>query len=139
MSALTNILANLSANNSTQGASGGAAAAATAATKPAIDLYDIMTSENLIPILSNKDVQESLRAHLPDGSTISGSEKELRESIQSPQFRQAVSTFSVALQTGELGPVLAQFGLPEEAITAANQGDLQAFAQAMEKHYKKNN
>ena len=32
---------------------------------------------------------------------------------------------------------MAQFGLPEEAITAANEGDLQAFAQAMEKHYKK--
>jgi 26S proteasome regulatory subunit N13 len=46
---------------------------------------------------------------------------------------------SVALQTGQLGPVLAQFGLPEEAITAANEGDLQAFAQAMEKHYKKGN
>ena len=45
--------------------------------------------------------------------------------------------FSIALQTGQLGPVLAQFGLPEEAITAANEGDLQAFAQAMEKHYKK--
>lgn len=47
--------------------------------------------------------------------------------------------FSVALQSGQLGPVLAQFGLPEEAITAANQGDLQTFAQAMEKHYKKSN
>ena len=47
--------------------------------------------------------------------------------------------FSLALQTGQLGPVLAQFGLPEDAITAANQGDLQAFAKAMEKHYKKSN
>ena len=44
----------------------------------------------------------------------------------------------MALQTGQLGPVLAQFGLPEEAINAANQGDLRAFAQAMEKHYRKN-
>lgn len=43
------------------------------------------------------------------------------------------------MQTGQLGPVLAQFGLPEEAIVAANQGDIQAFAQAMEKHYKKSN
>ena len=43
------------------------------------------------------------------------------------------------MQTGQLGPVLAQFGLPEEAITAANEGDLQTFAQAMEKHYKKGN
>jgi len=48
-------------------------------------------------------------------------------------------SFSVALQTGQLGPVLAQFGLPEDAITAANEGDIQAFAQAMEKHYKKQN
>jgi 26S proteasome regulatory subunit N13 len=43
----------------------------------------------------------------------------------------------VALQSGQLGPVLVQFGLPEDAIEAANQGDLRAFAQAMEKHYKK--
>ncbi len=34
---------------------------------------------------------------------------------------------------------MAQFGLPEDAITAANEGDIQAFAQAMEKHYKKQN
>jgi hypothetical protein len=32
---------------------------------------------------------------------------------------------------------LTQFGLPEDAVTAANEGDLQAFAKAMEKHYKK--
>ncbi|CAF4511793.1 unnamed protein product [Rotaria socialis] len=134
LSALSNILANLSDRSTTQDATGAAPA-----NKPAIDLYDIMTTENLIPILSNKDVQESLRAHLPEGSTITGSEKELRDSIQSPQFRQAVGTFSVALQTGQLGPVLAQFGLPDEAITAANEGDIQAFAQAMEKHFKKSN
>ncbi len=48
-------------------------------------------------------------------------------------------SFSVALQTGQLGPVLAQFGLPEEAITAANEGDIQAFAEAMEKYYNKSN
>jgi 26S proteasome regulatory subunit N13 len=43
----------------------------------------------------------------------------------------------MALQTGQLGPVLAQFGLPDDAITAANRGDLQAFARAMDKHYQK--
>ncbi|UJR30753.1 hypothetical protein I4U23_018273 [Adineta vaga] len=133
MSALSNILANLGSGSAAQGAD------ADAGSKPGIDLYDIMTSENLIPILSKKEVQETLRTHLPEGNTIPSTEKELRDSIQSPQFRQAVSTFSVALQTGQLGPVLAQFGLPEEAIIAANQGDIQAFAQAMEKHYKKEN
>jgi hypothetical protein len=30
-------------------------------------------------------------------------------------------------------------GFPDEVLTAANQGDLQAFAQALEKHYKKSN
>lgn len=133
MSALTNILANLSGGNPSQ--TGGVAADATA--KPAIDLYDIMNTENLVPILSNNDVQERLRAHLPEGQTIPTSERELRESIQSPQFRQAVSTFGMALQTGQLGSVLSHFNLPEEAINAANQGDLRAFAQAMEKHYRK--
>jgi hypothetical protein len=47
----------------------------------------------LIPLLSNEDVQEKLRVHLPDGIIILNTEKELRESIQSPQFRQAVSAF----------------------------------------------
>jgi len=56
-------------------------------------------SQYLVPILSNKDIQEALRAHLPDGSTIPGSEQELRESIQSPQFRQAVSTFRFVSNT----------------------------------------
>lgn len=135
LSALSNVLANLGSGTVSQGAGGATGGAA----KPAIDLYDIMNTENLIPILSNKEVQEQLRAHLPEGNSITGSEKELRDAIQSPQFRQAVSTFGVALQTGQLGPVLAQFGLPDDAIAAANQGDIQAFAQAMEKRYKKSN
>ena len=38
-------------------------------------------------------MQEKLRAHLPEGNTLPSTEKDLRESIQSPQFRQAVSAF----------------------------------------------
>ncbi|CAF0966492.1 unnamed protein product [Didymodactylos carnosus] len=105
--------------------------------KPSIDLYDIMTSENLVPILSNKDIQEKLIPHMPEGELLPKTEYELRQSIQSPQFRQAVSAFSVALQTGQLGPVLSQFGLPPDVVQAANKGDISAFAKAMEKHYKK--
>ncbi|CAF0810620.1 unnamed protein product [Rotaria sordida] len=130
MSALTSVLANLS-SNATE------ATTTTSSSKPVIDLCDIMTNENLVSLLANKDVQEKLRAHLPEDNTIPNTEEELKESIQSPQFRQIVSAFSVALQSGELGPVLIQFGLPDDAIKAANQGDLQAFAQALEKHYKK--
>ncbi len=38
-------------------------------------------------------MQEKLRVHLPENNTIPSTEKELRESIQSPQFRQVVSAF----------------------------------------------
>jgi hypothetical protein len=111
MSALTNILANLSGSSASQTMDDETSGTG----KPAIDLYDIMntevnsfvcthkndlillfidfTSQNLVPILSNKDVQEKLRAHLPDGIVMFNTEKDLRDSIQSPQFRQAVGTF----------------------------------------------
>ncbi|CAF0847396.1 unnamed protein product [Rotaria sp. Silwood1] len=136
LSTLANVLANLG-SNATQTTE--AATTTTSSSKPVIDLCNIITNDNLVPLLANKDVQEKLRAHLPEGSTIPNTEEELKESIQSPQFRQAVSAFSVALQSGELGPVLVQFGFPDDVIRAANQGDLQAFAQALEKHYKKSN
>jgi len=48
-------------------------------------------------------------------------------------------SFSTVLQSGELGPVLVQFNFPEDVTKAANQGDLQAFAQALEKYYKTSN
>lgn len=56
-------------------------------------MLQTFSSQNLVPVLSNKDVQEKLRAHLPEGTTLPSTEKELRDSIQSPQFRQAVSVF----------------------------------------------
>jgi hypothetical protein len=38
-------------------------------------------------------VQEKFRVHLPEGNIIPNTEKELRESIQSSQFRQIVNAF----------------------------------------------
>lgn len=35
---------------------------------------------------------------------------------------QAMSMFSSALASGQLGPLLSQFGLPAEAVDAANRG-----------------
>lgn len=40
--------------------------------------------------------------------------------VQTPQFKQAVSSFSAAIQSGQLGPLVQQFGLPEECVAAAN-------------------
>ena len=40
---------------------------------------------------------------------------------------QAMSMFSSALASGQLGPLLSQFGLPGDAVDAANRGgDAQA-------------
>jgi hypothetical protein len=38
-------------------------------------------------------VQEKLRVYLPEDNAIPSTEQELRESIQSPQFRQVVNAF----------------------------------------------
>lgn len=39
-----------------------------------------------------------------------------------PSFLQAMSMFSSALASGQLGPLMNQFGLPAEAVDAANKG-----------------
>lgn len=37
-------------------------------------------------------------------------------------FLQALGMFSAALASGQLGPLMCQFGLPAEAVEAANKG-----------------
>lgn len=43
-----------------------------------------------------------------------------------------MSSFGAALQSGQLGPLMKQFDLPESVTLAAAQGNLEAFAKAME-------
>ena len=47
-----------------------------------------------------------------------------------------MSSFGHALQSGQLGPLMKQFDLPNEVAAAAAQGDLFQFAKAMENHAK---
>lgn len=74
-----------------------------------------------------------LVAHLPTVESSDNAKKQLKDTIQSPQFQQALSSFSTALQSGQLGPVVSQFQLNPEAIAAANTGDLEQFVKALEK------
>ena len=48
-------------------------------------------------------------------------------------FFQAVTIFSHALQSGQLGPLINQFGLGDEAVLAASSCDMEAFIKALEK------
>ena len=43
-----------------------------------------------------------------------------------------MSSFGSALQSGQLGTLMQQFNLPEQVSLAAAQGNLEAFAKAME-------
>lgn len=84
-------------------------------------------------LISIKYITARLMAHLPSIETSDNAKKQLKDTIQSPQFQQALSSFSAALQSGQLGPVVSQFQLSPEAIAAANTGDLEQFVKALEK------
>ncbi|KAJ8016828.1 hypothetical protein DPEC_G00011410 [Dallia pectoralis] len=97
-----------------------------------VDLTSVVTPEIMAPILANAEVQERLLPFLPSGESLPQSTDELHNTLSSPQFQQAMGLFSSALASGQLGPLMNQFGLPTEAVDAANKGDVEAFAKAME-------
>lgn len=117
-----NLLQNLSQNPATQ--------------QSKIDLADMITLDVMAPILANKEIQERLMPHLPEGDVLPKNESELRNTFSEPQFKRAMHSFSDALQSGQLGPLLAQFNLPKEVIDAANNGNLEEFAKAMQSYSK---
>lgn len=98
----------------------------------AVDLASVCTPEMMAPILSNPEVQQRLMPFLPSGESLPQSADEIQNTLSSPQFQQSMSMFSSALASGQLGPLMSQFGLPPEAVDAANKGDVEAFAKAMQ-------
>lgn len=50
------------------------------------------------------------------------SKQELEQTLRTPQFRQAADVFGHALQTGQLAPVLRQFGIDGNIATSAGTG-----------------
>ncbi|XP_038659449.1 proteasomal ubiquitin receptor ADRM1 isoform X2 [Scyliorhinus canicula] len=114
-----------------------AAATATGLTTPttsstAVDLSSVLTPEIMAPILANSEVQERLLPYLPTGESLPQPAEEIQNTLTSPQFQQAMSMFSAALASGQLGPLMSQFGLPAEAVEAAGKGDVEGFAKAMQ-------
>ncbi|XP_070342327.1 oxysterol-binding protein-related protein 2 isoform X5 [Equus asinus] len=111
------------------------AAASVTSPSPApssVDLASVLTPEIMAPILANADVQERLLPYLPSGESLPQTAEEIQNTLTSPQFQQALGMFSAALASGQLGPLMCQFGLPAEAVEAANKGDVEAFAKAMQ-------
>ena len=107
--------------------------------KQNVDLATSLNSDSINSILSDPERLEAIQPHLPnieeegkaaDPSTV---KQQLKDTLASPQFQQALSMFSNALQSGQLGPVVSQFKLNDDAVTAANSGDLEQFVKALEK------
>ncbi|KAL0581000.1 hypothetical protein V5O48_000994 [Marasmius crinis-equi] len=83
---------------------------------PEYSLEDILTPANITPLFSSHpELIPSLFPHLPPDLPTPPSEEALRQIINSPQFRAAVSNFDQALRTGLLGGLVRGLGLPEEA------------------------
>lgn len=97
-----------------------------------VDLATSFTSEALLPLLADKSVQTRLAPFLPEAKDLPENPTELRETLQSAQFKQALSTFSAALCSGQLGPLMAQFKLGDKAVQAAAKGDIVEFVKALQ-------
>ncbi|XP_039968344.1 proteasomal ubiquitin receptor ADRM1 homolog [Bactrocera neohumeralis] len=94
----------------------------------------IQGSEAINQIISDPERAKTLSVHLPESEDADENKKQqIKDTIASPQFQQALSLFSNALQSAQLGPVVSQFELTPEAVAAAYAGNLEDFVKALEK------
>uniref|UniRef100_A0A1B0CD33 Proteasomal ubiquitin receptor ADRM1 homolog n=1 Tax=Lutzomyia longipalpis TaxID=7200 RepID=A0A1B0CD33_LUTLO len=101
-------------------------------TKP-VELSAISTLNPWGTIAGDETCRKGLEPLLPKTAAKEPVDQQIRDTVASPQFQQALSMFNNALQSGQLGPVFSQFNLGVEAVTAANDGDTESFLQALEK------
>lgn len=79
-------------------------------------LSDVITPDVLRPLSNDACVQQQLEAHIPSTS------ETVSDVLTSPQFQQALGVFGSALESGQLGPLLSQFGMGQSVVQAANSG-----------------
>ncbi|KAG2446965.1 hypothetical protein HYH02_008119 [Chlamydomonas schloesseri] len=82
---------------------------------PGPSLADVLRPEALMPVLRDPSVLQELAPHLPEEHRTT---EALAALAHSPQFQQQLSTFSQALQTGQLD--LSQFGLRAAGYSVAD-------------------
>jgi len=101
---------------------------------PSVDLSTALTSDELESILSDPVTVEQLQPLLPQlpADLTEPVVTQLKNTLSSPQFQQALSMFSAGMQSGQLGPLMQQFELSKEAVDAAIAGNLESFVAALE-------
>jgi len=81
-------------------------------------LSDVVTNDDVAPLLSSPEIIEALLPLLPEGQQ---TEAELRATIRTPQFRATLRTLTAALMSDNVNSIFANFGL-----NAADGGDAMA-------------
>ncbi|EZA48204.1 hypothetical protein DMN91_012562 [Ooceraea biroi] len=99
--------------------------------EPAVQRGVATELTNAIPtaVSATDSLESAMNVHLPPGDNLS-------TTLSSPQFSQALSMFWSALQSGQAGPVIRQFGLGPDAVSAAASGNIEEFVGAMESEAK---
>ena len=88
-----------------------------------------MTPDVLRPLSSDGSIQEQLEPHIPPTS------ESVADVLTSPQFQQALGVFGSALQSGQLGPLVSQFGMGQDVINAANTGSVSTLVHQCSAYY----
>jgi len=104
---------------------------------PSVDLSSGLTTEVLQPLLENSEFVRKMKELLPEEEQAQDDATgQVRGTLHSPQFRQALGMFSSGLQTGQLAPLIREFNLGDAAIAAATKGDVEAFVKALQNNKK---
>lgn len=105
-----------------------------------VDLTSAITSssDEVNQVISDPERVQKLVSHLPEidaksSKSPTSAKQEIKDTITSPQFQQAMSLFSNALQSGQLAPVIQQFDVTSDAVAAATTGDIEQFVKALDK------
>jgi len=98
-----------------------------------VDLSSGITGEVIKPLLSNPDFVQKMKDLLPPSEEAENPVSEISDTVSSPQFKQALQLFSSGLQSGQLGPLINEFGLGDAAVAAASTGNMEAFIKAVNK------
>lgn len=111
--------------------------AQSSASGPSVDLSSGLTTEALQPLLENPEFVRKMKELLPEEEQAQDdANAQVRGTLHSPQFRQALGMFSSGLQTGQLAPLIREFNLGDAAIAAATKGDVEAFVKALQNKKK---
>eukprot|EP01118_Nematostelium_gracile_P004637 TRINITY_DN1548_c0_g1_i1.p1 TRINITY_DN1548_c0_g1~~TRINITY_DN1548_c0_g1_i1.p1 ORF type:complete len:335 (+),score=113.17 TRINITY_DN1548_c0_g1_i1:160-1164(+) len=92
-------------------------------------LSTLLNAETVRPLLNNPAIQDKLLPFLPHERR---TPEELRDIFSSPQFQQSLDAFGEALESGQLGELVRQFGLETNGPTS-----IQQFLQAVQNQQAK--